>query len=62
MNCYNDCDICLLNCQLSGFLTGLFIDKPKTYYYNNILSYKMFNMNSGDDPVTILLNWITNEE
>jgi hypothetical protein len=35
----------------------LFIDKPKTYYYNNDNEYKEINIQEIEDPIRFLIEW-----
>ena len=50
-------DYILLDTQVNSFLTGLFIDKPKTYYYNNDNKYKEINIQEIEDPIRFLIEW-----
>ena len=50
-------DYILLDTQVNSFLTGLFIDKPKTYYYNNDNEYKEINIQEIEDPIRFLIEW-----
>jgi|TARA_B110000977_G_C10732996_1_gene359812 hypothetical protein len=50
-------DYILLDTQVDSFLTGLFIDKPKTYYYNNDNKYKEINIQEIEDPIRFLIEW-----
>jgi len=55
-------DYILLNTQVDSFLTGLFIDKSKTYYYNNdnkkyANGIAEINIQEIEDPVRFLIEW-----
>jgi len=61
MNAYTQCEVCLLDTEHDQFLTGLLIDKPKTYYYNNTIDCKQLNYNSIEDPVSFLIDWMNSQ-
>ena len=61
MNCYNQAQIVLLDAGYNDFLTGLLIDKFKTYYYNNDRDLSTINMKQIDDPVDFLIKWVDKE-
>ena len=55
-------DHILLNTQIDSFLTGLFIDKSKTYYYNNdnkkyATGIAEINIQEIEDPIRFLIEW-----
>ena len=55
-------DHILLNTQIDSFLTGLFIDKSKTYYYNNdnkkyATGIAEINIQEIQDPTRFLIEW-----
>ena len=55
-------DYILLNTQIDSFLTGLFIDKPKTYYYNEdnknyATGISEINIQEIEDPIRFLIEW-----
>ena len=55
-------DHILLNTQIDSFLTGLFIDKSKTYYYNNdnkkyANGIAEINIQEIQDPIRFLIEW-----
>ena len=55
-------DHILLNTQIDSFLTGLFIDKPKTYYYNEdnkkyATGISEINIQEIEDPIRFLIEW-----
>jgi len=58
-NAYIQSEISILNCKFSAFLSGFFIDKQNVWYYNNIESYKRFNLNSIHNPMDALIKWMT---
>ena len=61
MNCYNQAQIVLLDADYNDFLTGLLIDKPKTYYYNSKRDLSTVNMEQINDPVDFLIKWVDNK-
>ena len=61
MNCYNQAQIVLLDADYNDFLTGLLIDKSKTYYYNNERDLSTINRKQIEDPVDFLIKWVDKE-
>ena len=61
MNCYNQAQIVLLDAGYNDFLTGLLIDKSKTYYYNNERDLSTINRKQIEDPVDFLIKWVDKE-
>lgn len=59
---FAQCDYCVIDAGISDFFTGLVIDKSKTYYYNNSMDLKMYNLNTVADPVEFVLAWIDTEQ
>ncbi len=62
LNCAASSDYVLLNTQVDTFLTGLFIDKPKTYYYNEdnknyANGISEINIQEIEDPIRFLIEW-----
>ena len=57
LNSFASSDYLLLDTQIDPFLTGLFIDKPKTYYYNNDNKYTNINIQTIEDPIRFLIDW-----
>ena len=62
LNCAASSDYILLNTQIDSFLTGLFIDKSKTYYYNNdnkkyANGIAEINIQEIQDPTRFLIEW-----
>lgn len=56
---YYQSELVIINCTFNSFFTGFFIDKPNVYYYNNKESYKRFNLNEINDPMDVLIKWMT---
>jgi hypothetical protein len=40
----------------------LLIDKPNTYYYNNIINFDILNKQQIEDPVAFLIGWLNQLE
>jgi len=62
LNCAASSEYVLLNTQVDSFLTGLFIDKPKTYYYNEdnkkyATGISEINIQEIEDPIRFLIEW-----
>ena len=62
LNCAASSEYVLLNTQIDSFLTGLFIDKPKTYYYNEdnknyANGISEINIQEIEDPIRFLIEW-----
>ena len=58
MSVFAQCTAVVLDAGYDDFLTGLFIDKSKTYYYNNKYSVECVNVNHIEDPMDYITNWI----
>ncbi len=52
----------ILDCKQSDFLTGFFIDKPNTFYYNNTINMNMINVNTINDAGDFVLQLLAQEE
>jgi hypothetical protein len=55
--CYEFCDICILNTQTYPLFTGYLITKVKTSYYGT--KYMTLNQNYFDNPIEICIKWLT---
>ena len=62
VNVSNNVDYILLNTELDSLITGLLIDKPKTYYYNNNRNFNLVNKQQIEDPVGFLVGWLKQYE
>tara|TARA_B100000214_G_C23630222_1_gene473644 strand:- start:214 stop:582 length:369 start_codon:yes stop_codon:yes gene_type:complete len=58
MSVFAQCTAVILDAGYDDFLTGLFIDKSKTYYYNNKYSVECVNVNHIEDPMDYITNWV----
>lgn len=58
MSVFAQCTAVVLDAGYDDFLTGLFIDKSKTYYYNNKYSVECVNVNHIEDPMDYITNWV----
>ena len=58
MSVFAQCTAVVLDAGYDDFLTGLFIDKSKTYYYNNKYSVECVNVNHIEDPMDFITNWV----
>ena len=58
MSVFAQCTAVVLDAGYDDFLTGLFIDKSKTYYYNNKYSVECVNVNHIEDPMEYITNWV----
>ena len=58
MSVFAQCTAVILDAGYDDFLTGLFIDKSKTYYYNNKYSVECVNVNHIEDPMEYITNWV----
>lgn len=58
MSVFAQCTAVILDAGYNDFLTGLFIDKSKTYYYNNKYSVECVNVNHIEDPMDYITNWV----
>lgn len=55
-------DYIVLDCKQSDFLSGFFIDKPNTFYYNNTINMNMINVNRINDAGDFVLQLLAQEE
>jgi hypothetical protein len=62
VNVSNNVDYILLNTEVDNLVTGLLIDKPKTYYYNNSTDFNIINKQQIEDPVAFLVGWLAKLE
>ena len=62
INVSKNVDYILLNTEIDSLITGLFIDKPKTYYYNSTTDFNLVNKQQIEDPVGFLIGWLKKYE
>jgi len=62
INVSRSVDYILLNTNVDMLVTGLLIDKPNTYYYNNIINFDILNKQQIEDPVAFLISWLNKLE
>ena len=62
LNSYANCDTVILDSSLDEFLTGFFIDKPKTFYYNSTNDYTSINIQTIEDPIRFLVDWTVKQK
>jgi hypothetical protein len=62
LNALHNSNVVLLDTNVNKFITGLLIDKTKTYYYNNKVDYSFINIQYIEDPVGFLIEWIKSKE
>lgn len=55
---HNSTDYTLIDASMNSFVTGLLIDKPKTYYYNSSIDLGFTNLNALKDPFDFIHSWI----
>lgn len=55
-------DYIVLDCKQNDFLTGFFIDKPNTFYYNNTINMNTVNVNRINDASDFVLQLLAQEE
>ena len=60
MTVYAQCTAVILDAGYNDFLTGLFIDKSKTHYYNSKNNVDCVNINRIEDPMDFITNWVVN--
>lgn len=58
MTAYAQCTAVILDASYDAFLTGLFIDKSKTFYYNSKYNVDVININKIDDPMDFITHWV----
>lgn len=58
MTAYAQCNAVILDAGYDAFLTGLFIDKSKTFYYNSKYNVDVININRIDDPIDFITRWV----
>jgi hypothetical protein len=58
MSVFAQCTSVLLDAGYDDFLTGLFIDKSKTYYYNDKYNVDCVNLNRIEDPMDFIIRWV----
>lgn len=55
---HNLCDTTLLDAGIDPLITGLLIDKQKTYYYNSMRDVSACNVNKITDPLDFINQWL----